>query len=81
MSETEKLAAIISAAEALLAMSHADTKAILEGLANRPGPGAKKRAREAFIAHLKALGDFRDAVSSVKGIPIVGSAIMEEEAE
>lgn len=72
--EEQRLRLMMEAAEALMSVAAASTKDLLDGLADRPRPGAKKRAREALVGHLRAIGEFRAAVSRARGVAIEGSA-------
>lgn len=64
---------MMTAAEQLISLSSADAKDLLDGLADRPRPGAKVRARAALTAHLKDMGEFRKTVSGLKYVEITGS--------
>mgnify|MGYP000854528013 CR=1 FL=1 len=72
--EEQRIGLVLAAAEELLSVTAMSSKDLLDGLADRPRSGAKRRAREALTAHLKALGEFRTAVSRFAGVAITGSA-------
>ena len=72
--EEQRLRLMMEAADELLSITAASTRDLLNGLADRPRPGTKRRAREVLVAHLKAIGEFRAAVSRVRGVAITGSA-------
>ncbi|NTF18224.1 hypothetical protein G6L37_07375 [Agrobacterium rubi] len=76
--EQQKLDLMMAAADRLLTATSPCGGELMDGLADRPKPGAKKRARAALVAHLKAVGEFRAAVSGIRGVTLAGSAASRE---
>lgn len=46
---------------------------VLAGLADKPGPGKKARAREALREHMAEMKELSDALSRFRAVPIAGS--------
>lgn len=66
-------AATVDQTEALIDLIRGNAQAILNGLADRPKPGDKQRAREAARKIIHANGDLWRFIEGKKPITIVGS--------
>jgi hypothetical protein len=75
MTEAERRIGLAAeAASELLSVVSRAQKDVLAGLADRPRAGEKSRAREAYVAEMKAIQQFRSVVAGLRDNPVLGSA-------